>query len=143
MTRLWVTSVTKLRSLLIIDPRVLQVFMTLIFALLGLALLVQPGRFYNTPSYGTLLQILPIAVWGGVYLVCALLGAATLYTHGSRPMAHTSHTVSLLVTLSWWVAFAIRWATDDGTTIVNVLTWGTFLFLIMLIRAWTKLDDKT
>jgi hypothetical protein len=112
------------------DPRAHLVFMTVVFVGLGVTLLVQPGRYANTPSYANLLAIVPAWGWGVIYLGCAVLQVASLFAWLHPTLSYIAHTLSIMVTTFWWSAFLIRWLTDDGTTIVNVLTWGTFLYLL-------------
>jgi hypothetical protein len=100
------------------------------YALYSLGMLTQPERFSNTPAYGTLTQMLHIQVWGLVYLVTAGLFAVYAAFVVSRTTAIIVHIVGLIVTTVWWLAFVIRWLTDEGTTIVNVVSWGVFLLLI-------------
>jgi hypothetical protein len=101
-------------------------------AYLGFALgmIFQPGRFYTTPAYGTLTQVFDIRIWGAVYLVTAVLLGAHASLHAGRLFGIVAHILALIVTSVWWLAFVIRWLTDDKTTAVNVISWLVFLLVI-------------
>jgi hypothetical protein len=110
---------------------------TLLIAYLaiGVGLTTQPDRFANTPSYANLLISAPAQLWGCAYIVVATLFIAWRLVQTTSTVPHPGfgifvHTVALALTAWWWVAFIIRYATDDGTTIVNVVSWGVFLSLI-------------
>lgn len=96
----------------------------------GLGMLLQPRRFSGTPAYGTLVEIADIRVWGACYLITAALLGVYISLLTSRLFGITAHTVALIVTAVWWLAFVIRWVTDDNTTIVNVISWLVFLLVI-------------
>lgn len=102
---------------------------------LGLDMLLQPDRFSSTPAYGTLTQVLNIRIWGGCYLLAALLLTVFVSLITNRQYGVIAHTASGAVTLVWWLAFVVRWATDPHTTVVNVISWGVFLAVI--IRSMT------
>jgi hypothetical protein len=121
------------------DPRAHLVFMTVVFIGLGATMILQPTRYANTPSYANLLALVPAWGWGLAYLFCAALHIFSLFEWRRDVIVYMSHTVSIVLTAFWWVAFLVRWVTDDGTTIVNVLTWGTFLYL--LLRSSMKIKD--
>jgi hypothetical protein len=102
------------------------------FAYLGfaLAMLLQPRRFYSTPAYGTLTQVFDIRIWGVCYLVAAVVLGLYSSLITSRSFGIAAHTVSLVVTVVWWLAFVIRWLSDSSTTAVNVISWLVFLLVI-------------
>ena len=116
------------------------VAVTIVFYAFALALWLQPSRWANTPSYGVLLSIFPQSVWGTIYAVLAILLSATIWKPTLRPLAVTAHTASIALIALWLVAFIIRYATDPGTTIVNVASWSTYLML--LIQSALVLDDS-
>lgn len=102
----------------------------LAYLAIGGGLLLQPGRFANTPSYANLILIMSSQAWGCMYLAAvALLIAWRLV----QPvwLGVVAHTFTLMVTLFWLLAFVIRYQTDDGTTIVNVVSWTVFLTLVI------------
>lgn len=114
------------------------------YAAIGIALIVQPQRFANTPSYQNLIEIISQLGWGVIYLVCALLLVVPLFPLPRRPrwiLAVTGHTVSIALTGFWLAAFVLRYFTDSGTTIVNLVSWGAYLAL--LIRSMLNLTDRT
>jgi hypothetical protein len=96
----------------------------------GLGMLLQPARFSATPAYGNLTQILDIRIWGAMYLVVAVLFALYAALVISRWLAIIVHMSGIIVTLSWEVAFVIRWLTDPSTTAVNPVSWGVLLLLM-------------
>lgn len=100
-------------------------------AYLGFAagMLFQPERFSSTPAYGNLIDVLDIRVWGACYLVTALLLSGYISLLTSRLFGIVAHTVTLIVTGVWWLAFVIRWLTDDSTTVVNMVSWLVFLLV--------------
>lgn len=113
-------------------PRYLLVVMALAYAAIGTTLIVQPSRYDNTPSYEWLLALVSQQIWGSVYLVVAAGLALNLW----RPLPHIrtiavlTHTAAIALTAAWLAAFVIRWATDSGTTIVNVASWSVYLALL-------------
>lgn len=106
---------------------------------IGLTLIFQPDRYANTPSYANLIDVLPQWAWGALYLAVALLLAAARLTP-NRLIAIVSHTTAIALTASWLLAFVVRYVTDSGTTIVNIVSWGTFLTI--LIISVTQLNDR-
>ena len=93
------------------------------FLVLGTDLLVQPDRFERTPSYANLLDILPQAIWGAIYLTAATILIGSIVMRHHRPFAVLAHTVAFCLVATWLTAFVVRWVTDDATTIVNVMSW--------------------
>jgi hypothetical protein len=105
---------------------------TLAFLEVGVGLWLQPTRWSATPSYGNLLRVAGTDVWGTAYLVAA--GLLLTYLAGARGkwwFALIAHFASFALSLSWLVAFIIRWATDPHTTIANVASWSTYTLLIV------------
>ena len=103
---------------------------TIAFTAFAFGLWLQPDRWASTPAYALLLNILPQQTWGSIYLALALLmGCALLWPRWG--LVITAHTLAIGLTAAWWFAFVIRWITDDGTTIVNVVSWGTYLLLLV------------
>jgi len=95
----------------------------------GLGMLFQSARFSRTPAYGNLTQILDIRVWAVLHLMAALLFAAYVLVVASRLFGIVVHIYGLTVVGAWWLAFVIRWLTDESTTIVNVVSWGVLLLI--------------
>jgi hypothetical protein len=119
-----------------------MVVMTCAYVAIGVTLILQPGRYGNTPSYAVLLEIANQGAWGAAYLVIAAgIGASVLSTgrRYGRWLAVTSHTAAIALTGAWLAAFIVRWLTDDGTTIVNIVSWSVYLSL--LIRSALQMDD--
>jgi hypothetical protein len=101
------------------------------YTFLGLGMVLQPSRFSATPAYGNLTQVLDIRLWGAMYLaVAALFGVYTVLVTG-RLFGIVVHIPGAIVTGTWWLAFIIRWRTDDSTTVVNVVSWMVFILIIM------------
>jgi len=124
------------------DARSHLAIMTVVFAALGLTLWLQPGRYHNTPSYANLLDLLPTWGWGLAYDTAAVLSAWCLVRYTNKRLVIPAHTYGIVLLVVWWIAFIIRWVTDGGTTIVNVVSWGVFLYL--MTRSMAKLvDDRT
>lgn len=114
------------------------------YTAIGLALIVQPQRFSNTPSYQNLIEILGQRAWGSIYLACALLLVVPLLSLPRQPrwiLAVAGHTVSIALAGFWLVAFVLRYFTDTGTTIVNLVSWSVYLAL--LVRSMLNLTDRT
>lgn len=109
------------------------------FTAVGLTLFLQPHRYDNTPSYANLLNVMNQAWWGLIYLVVAafVFAAVTFWRH--RLLTVAAHTSAAALVLSWLAAFVYRWLTDDGTTIVNVVSWSILLFLV--VRSMFQLDE--
>lgn len=107
--------------------------------LFGITLILQPNRWANTPSYANLLELLPAATWGAIYLVTAGLLFVTIRFRQNRWLFAVGHTVGIALFAAWLLAFVVRYATDDGTTIVNIVSWG--VFLSRLIQSAVILDD--
>lgn len=106
---------------------------------LGLALIFQPQRWSRTPAYANLLLLLPANIWGVIHLVlgCAL-AVAVFVLHGNRTVTIVVHTLVIMLLAIWDVAFVVRYLTDSSTTVVNVVSWGTYVFLA--VRSALLLD---
>jgi hypothetical protein len=102
---------------------------------LGLDMLLEPERFSSTPSYGTLIRVLDIRIWGVCYLTSAVLLSGYVSLITNRQYGVIAHTVSGTIALVWLLAFIIRWRSDPNTTAVNVVSWS--VFLIVIIRSLT------
>ena len=99
------------------------------YVAIGVGLTLQPSRFANTPSYHNLLVFAAAQAWGCAYLAVAALFIAWRLAQ-TRLLGVITHTAATILTLWWFAAFIIRYSTDDGTTIVNVVSWGVFLSLV-------------
>lgn len=130
-----------LRILKLNEPRSHMALMMAAFTAIGLALVVQPSRFANTPSYANLLAVLPAQAWGGLYLGAAALKLASILNYRLRTLVVVTHTVGISLVLAWLGAFIVRFVTDDGTTIVNPVSWSVFLYLV--VRSALMLDEHT
>ena len=115
-------------------------FMSAVFLVIGLTLWFQPERYANTPSYANLLAILPQHAWAAMYVVVAVVKVAALWRYASRVLTVMAYTLGVALVVVWLAAFVVRYLTDDGTTIVNVCSWATYLFLI--VRGAIRLDDE-
>jgi hypothetical protein len=111
------------------EARAHVIVLMAVFTVLALALWFQPGRFDHTPSYANLLDIFHQPIWALAYAVAACLMAVSLRYHTSRVLVSITHTASIALLGTWWIAFIIRWATDSGTTPVNVVSWSVFLYI--------------
>jgi hypothetical protein len=102
----------------------------LAYAGYGLGMLFQSARFSRTPAYGNLTQVLDIHIWAVIHLIVAALFAAYVSLIASRLFGIIVHIYGLIVVGTWWLAFVIRWLTDESTTIVNVVSWGVLLLIM-------------
>jgi hypothetical protein len=116
-------------ALIVDEARSHMAVKSVVFAALAGGLAFQPHRFDRTPAYATLLAMLPQQIWALIYGVAAVLVVASVIRPRWRPLVTVTHTFSITLLAVWWVAFLIHWLTDSNTTIVNVLTWGVFLYL--------------
>lgn len=128
-----------LRLLKLNEPRSHMVMMTVVFLGIGITLWAQPGRYDNTPSYANLLAVFHQPVWGTIYLIAAALKIACIWRYTNRTLITVTHTVGVTLVSVWLVAFVIRYWTDSGTTIVNVMSWLTYLYLV--VRSAMMLDE--
>lgn len=111
-----------------------------IFLIFGTALILQPSRWANTPSYANLLALLSSEMWGIIHLVVGIALGITFYTaRHVKWFSIITHTAAIALVSAWFVAFIVRYLTDDGTTIVNVVSWGVYLAL--LIQSAVSLDS--
>jgi len=108
-------------------------------AAIGVALWLQPERWFNTPSYANLLSVASTEVWGSVYLAVSAVMLLAVWRRRNRFLVVTAHTAGIALVGSWLIAFFVRYLTDDGTTIVNVVSWATFLAI--LARSAIIIDD--
>lgn len=108
-------------------------------AAIGVALFLQPERWFNTPSYANLLSIASTDVWGSIYLAVSAVMLLAVWKRRNRILVVTAHTVGIALVAAWLIAFFVRYLTDDGTTIVNVVSWSTFL--VILARSAIIIDD--
>ena len=100
------------------------------YVAIGCGLTLQPGRFSNTPSYANLIAFVTAPGWGCAYLGVAALLIAWCLARRAHWLGVLAHTAAAILTMWWLAAFVIRYATDSGTTIVNVVSWGVFLSLV-------------
>lgn len=121
------------------EARSHMVWMTMVFTGIGVTLIIQPHRYDNTPSYANLLAVFTQNVWGALYLVGAVATAIALMQYRRKVLVSLMLFIAGCDVLGWWWAFVYRYATDSGTTIVNVLSWATDLYLIG--RCIITLDD--
>lgn len=116
------------------------------YSAIGLGLMAQPSRFARTPSYANLLQFAPARAWGAAYLLIAVLLVAWRLTHRvpsvSRRLGVAAHTLATSITLWWLAAFVVRYATDDATTIVNLVSWSVFLSLVIRSSGGLDAEDR-
>lgn len=135
--RLWLLRHNPMR---LYDPRAHLCFAMLISWSIGITLITQPGRYANTPSYANLLDVMPAQAWGAIYCSVAAIKLAAITRYHARALTVLAHTIGITLVAVWLVAFIVRYATDDGTTIVNVVSWGTYLYLN--VRSVMMLDDE-
>jgi hypothetical protein len=105
--------------------------LAVILTALGADMVVRSSRWYKTPSYGNLLKIMPADAWGAIYLGVALVVVLGLVLKTNRIVRLGGHTLAFVLLLGWEFAFVIRSITDSGTTIANVVSWGTYLTLAL------------
>lgn len=115
--------------------------MIVIFILLGTMLVLQSGRWARTPAYGNLLRILSADTWGYLYLGVGIFLAAGLVWQARRIISVMAHTVAFVLLSAWEAGFIVRYFTDSATTIVNVVSWGAYLFL--LVVSAQRIDQVT
>lgn len=108
------------------------VILPVILGLFGLSLIFQSVRWTRTPSYGNLLHILSADVWGVIHLLVAALFVVSILLRPQRMVSVIAHTLGFVLLAGWELAFVVRYLTDGATTIVNVVSWGTYLFLLIL-----------
>lgn len=113
------------------EPRSHMVILVVVFYAFGFTMLFQSSRYYNTPSYANLLQLMRPELWGVIYIFAASLKVLSIVRQDSMKLIFATHILSLMLLLFWWVAFWIRYFTDNGTTIVNVCTWGLMVYLVI------------
>ena len=109
--------------------------LTIVTTSLGLGMVFQDSRWSATPAYGILLQILSAHAWGAIYLAAAALLACSIWWHRSWALAFMAHVAVMTLLFGWWIAFVIRWITDEKTTNVNPTSWGAYL----VIAVWSFL----
>lgn len=114
---------------------------TTAFTAFGLGLWIQPNRWANTPSYGLLLDILNQQAWGTIHLIVAAMMAAAIRWPAQRLLVVTAHTAGIALAGSWFLAFVVRYITDSGTTVVNVVSWAVYVALV--VQSALVLDDAT
>lgn len=108
-----------------------SVFLTIIFLVIGLALIFQPHRWSNTPAYANLLDLMTASTWGVLHLIVGVCMGLSVWVR-SRGLSITAHMLGVVILSGWWLGFVIRYATDKGTTVVNVCSWAAYLFLMVL-----------
>jgi hypothetical protein len=113
------------------DSRSHIIMLSTVFIALALSLWFQTGRFERGAAYANLLQIFGPLVWACLYLVAGILTLASLKFRHSRTLITLTHTLNIVLVGSWWVGFVVRWFTDSATTVVNVLSWGVFLYVAL------------
>lgn len=136
--RMWTRSAP--RRLVDETPDVrLNAIIVIAYAAIGATLILQPSRYDLTPSYANLLNILPQAWWGSIYLLIAAGLAVAVRVRYVRAAVVVAYTVAVAFTGTWLAAFVVRWLSDSRTTIVNVVSWSVFLILLIM-SAVTQID---
>lgn len=106
------------------------IMLIVVLYILGIDLVVQSIRWHRTPSYHNLLIIMSADAWGVIYcIVAVILTLGTVLFQRHRMVYNISHTLVLMLLTLWEAAFIIRWLTDGATTIVNVVSWGVYIYL--------------
>lgn len=105
---------------------------SVVFFAFGLTMLVQPHRYKNTPSYANLIEVAGLKTWGVAYVAVAIMLGAYLAYVRKEWFAIAAHTLAFMLSAAWLGAFVIRYATDSGTTIVNVGSWTVFTLLVLI-----------
>lgn len=100
---------------------------------LGLAMITQPERFEYSEAFGGIIRFLDIRIWGAVYVLVGALFVGYLVGFPGRgaAMVIVAHTAGSVLTISWLMAFAFQWLTDQTTTAVTTIMWSMLLFLII------------
>jgi hypothetical protein len=86
-----------------------------------------------------LLELASQTTWGVLYLVGAVSALLSFLWYRRKVLVFAGLFAAGMVLLSWWLAFDARYVSDKGTTIANVASWGTYLYLI--IRSAFTVDD--
>jgi hypothetical protein len=105
--------------------------LSVILLVFGVALIFQSHRWAKTPAYANLLTVFSAPMWGLLYLAAAVLMAAGLFLRKIRWVGLSAHALTFVLLLGWEFGFLIRYATDSATTIVNVVSWATYIGLVM------------
>lgn len=103
-------------------------FVTAFLIVIGLGLILQSARWYDTPAYGVLLKIFNADAWGIIHLAVAGLMVIGITTK-PRWTSVVAHTAALVILGIWDFAFFVRWVTDHATTSVNPSNWTAWLIL--------------
>lgn len=130
-----------LKVLRLNEPRAHVAVIAAVFYAIGITLWLQPARYADTPSYANLLGILPQHAWSLIYVGTASLKVSAIWRYSLRPLVVVSHAVAIALESAWLVAFIIRYLTDSGTTIVNVVSWSVYLYLS--VRSALMIDQHT
>ena len=102
-----------------------------VLTVFGLALVFQASRWSKTPAYGNLLHIMSAHMWGFIYLAIAvLMGSGLILWNSNRTVNVIAHTLAFILFAVWEMAFIVRYFTDSATTVVNVVSWAAYLFLV-------------
>ena len=115
---------------------------TLAFLGVAAGLLLQPDRFARTPAYHNLLTLCSAQTWGALYLGCGLMlfGASMIRGRTRMTAQIMAHTLATMLAGWWLLAFVIRFATDDSTTVVNVVSWS--VYVILLLHSGAEVIDR-
>lgn len=117
------------------EARAHMIALFAVCSFLALGLWFQPSRFSKTPAYANLLTLFPQYIWANLYAIVAILLAALIVFYDKPLLGAITFTATITLLLVWWSVFIVRWITDAGTTDVNVISWGVFLYLAMR-AAW-------
>jgi hypothetical protein len=104
---------------------------TIILGVIGLALIFQSNRWGRTPSYANLLAIFSADTWGCVYLAISVGMGLCLMMRHQRIFCVLAHTAAFVLLLGWEFGFIVRYLTDSATTIANVVSWATYIGIVV------------
>jgi hypothetical protein len=78
-----------------------------------------------------LLNVFAADTWGYVYLGASAVMAAFLAARQHRLFGVLAHTAVFVLLLGWEFGFIVRYLTDSATTIVNVVSWATYIGIVI------------
>jgi len=114
-------------------------FLTLLDLLYGLSLLRPARAAQQSPTTRFLTEVMPLPVWGGLWLVVGLICLAGAFGRCDR----AAYAAAAALKVLWGGMFLIGWAAgviERGW--VGAIIWLAFAFFVVRIASWPEPERR-
>lgn len=107
--------------------------MSIVYLVFGASMIWQGERWLRTPAYHNLFKILPEQAWGTMYLIAGIALAIAFVRLRSDWIVVPAVTLGLMLSVSWMLAFIVRYATSGSTTPETFMSFAVFTVLLVRV----------